>query len=138
MTQLSVNFDKVSNEKDLSPIVRMLSLKIMQTPYMTVADFFNWISDDDLDQLQKMVDTADTLTSLKNLILVSEMLSSAEGLYTDDESEALEKVNSLCAYISCASLGRKNLALVNYSAMTFGDDNSDAWIIKALDNNENN
>lgn len=125
----AVNYERVSNSTDLHSIVRMTALRLMNNPYMSLKDFFEWVSQDDLDSLQSMIEDADNADNLKNLLLLAEMLASAEGLSSLSEDESIKNLNTFCAYVTCASVGRKGIADVFYEKMTFGDEYAEDTII---------
>jgi len=130
---VAVNYAKVAAATEFPAIIRMTALMIQQNSYMTLGDFFKGLNDDDVRTLQEMVETAETdSNSIMHLVLLSEMLSRAEGSGPETINDATKNLNSLCAFITCASLARKGLVRVFYENFSFGADMDSANIVQKL------
>ena len=125
---------KVAEDSRVSCIVKATALRLMDTPYMTLKEFFNWLSDDDVAILSSYVEKStlhDDENSTRNLLLLSEMLSVAEGSIHSFSSEISSKhLNYFCTIITCISLERKGLVDVAHDYLTFGTEFSGYEIVK--------
>jgi len=128
-----VNYDKVASSPAFHPITRMTALMLQKNSYMTLADFFNGLSDKDIADLCEMVNDCEVDDfAAKNLAILSEMLSSAEGLASDSIEKSIKNINSLCIFITCVSLARKGLVEAMLENMSFGEDMDHETIVKKL------
>jgi hypothetical protein len=131
--QYTVNYNQVICNPDLSQIVKTLAKKITENPYMLVSDFFKSLSDSEVDELSEMVNSMnDDTESLKNLLLISQMLSRAEGLSPETDEEEFVNLEHLVVWIVCVSLEREGRAKVFYENMSFGQEFNTAKIVEKV------
>lgn len=131
--EFTVNYDKVIAARNYNPIVRMTALQLRQNPYMTIGDFFKQLGDADIDVLASMVDQfSDNQLAAQQLVLLSEMLSRAEGTEASDQEGCAKNLNAFCMFITCVSLERKGLVRVFYENLSFGEDMESRPIVQKL------
>jgi predicted house-cleaning noncanonical NTP pyrophosphatase (MazG superfamily) len=126
-TPLQLNYDKIVKHKEFLSITRMLAVDIMKNPYMTPADFLKALSNEELETLMEISDD-DEHERMDEIMLISEMLATAEGLPAANLDVATQRVNQFCVFLVLESLSRKELVNVKYENMSFGDDYKDAII----------
>jgi hypothetical protein len=131
--EYTVNYNQVIRNPDLSQIVKTLAKKITENPYMLVSDFFKSLGDSEVDELSEMVNSMnDDTESLKNLLLISQMLSRAEGLSPETDEEEFVNLEYLVVWIVCVSLEREGQAKVFYENMSFGQEFNTAKIVEKV------
>lgn len=129
----SVNYDQIIASNNYCSIVKMLALQIKMNPYTTVGEFFKGLSDDDIQYLVDMVEKSNALgeedteeeyesSGVEDLMLLSLMLSRAEGGEEECFEEIQQKLNSLCLLIITTSLHRKGLVDVFYENYSLQED----------------
>ena len=126
-TPLQLNYDKIVKHKEFLSVTRMLAVDIMKNPYMTPADFLKALSNEELETLMEISDD-DEHERMDEIMLISEMLATAEGLPAANLDVATQRVNQFCVFLVLESLSRKELVNVKYENMSFGDDYKDAII----------
>jgi len=79
-----INYDKIINDYNLSLITRITALNLRINPYSTVGDFFDRLTRSELYQLHDMVMSVEDgeEESIDDLLLLCEMLSNAEGVFS--------------------------------------------------------
>jgi hypothetical protein len=128
-----VNFEHVANEKSLLATTRLLAKDLTKNPYMTIGEFIKNLSDGDLEEFVKIIDTGEHHTHFEDLMLISMMLSAAEGSNGGTLDACTENLNAFNTFIICESLARKGLAKVHHENMSFGEDMKDKMIVERLD-----
>lgn len=131
--EFTINYDKIITTRDFNPIIRMTALQLRQNPYMTIGDFFKQLGDADINELASMVDEfSDNTLAAQQLVLLSEMLSRAEGTEASTQEGCAKNLNALCMFITCAALDRKGLVRVFYENLSFGEDMESRPIVQKL------
>jgi hypothetical protein len=130
---MGINLRKVAAaEAPFSSIVKMTALKLIENPYMSLGDFFKGLTNNDLTALNFMVDMIETDgQSQEDLVLLTEMLSRAEGAETADPHQGALNVSYFCNLVTIVSLYRKGLVDVIFENMSFGLDMKDKPIVQA-------
>jgi hypothetical protein len=126
-TPLQLNFDKIAVHKDFLSITRMLAIDMMKNPYITPSDFLKSLSNEELQTLMEISDD-DEHERMDEIMLISEMLATGEGLEAATLEIATERVNQFCIFLVLESLSRKNLVKLHYENMSFGEDYKDKII----------
>ena len=126
-TLLQLNYDKIVKHKEFLSVTRMLAVDMMKNPYMTPADFLKALSDEELQTLMEISDD-DEHERMDEIMLISEMLATAEGLPAANLDVATERVNQFCVFLVLESLSRRELVNVKYENMSFGEHYKDAII----------
>ena len=143
--EFTINYEKLTESFSLFEVTKSLAKKLMSTPYMTVADFLVSLKDEDLTLLLEasVVDEDDSeedtynenAVGLQDLILISEMLATAEGLDSSDSLEISNKrLSHLVSFLAIESLGRKGLVKVYQKNMSFDEDMSRKIIAERIEN----
>lgn len=129
----NVNYDVVIASPNLDAITKMLASKMLNVQYMTIGDFLKSLSNADINKLLEMVEHVNNDDySINNLLLMSEMLSIAEGCATLCEEDSHKNLEAFCVFVTCTSLERKGLVQVFYDKMSFGDECSEEIICKLI------
>lgn len=133
--EYSINYDNVVKSKELLAVTRLTASDLMNCPYMTLGDFFKNLSDSDVQSLQDIVEIAEDEPeheALGNLVLLTEMLTSAEGVARADFDDMHMRLNTFCMYVTVVSLARKGLVKVYYENMSFGEDMGKKVVVERL------
>lgn len=118
-------------------VTRLLASEMLRNPYLTVSDFFRNLNEDDLEELM-YVSEHDEDDRYGNLILLTEMLTSAEGITIDEEDEDLymenmtSRMRMFMSFLALESLSRKGLIRLFRENMSFGDEYMDKKIAEAI------
>jgi hypothetical protein len=130
---MGINLRKVdANASPFSSIVKMTAVRLMENPYVTLGDFFTGLTNNDLTALNFMVEMIATDgQSREELVLLTEMLSRAEGAETSDDAQRASNVSYFCNLVTIVSLHRKGLVDVMFENMSFGADMKDKPIVQA-------
>jgi hypothetical protein len=96
--------------------------------------FFKTISDDNLLALAEIIEEGDSEFNdgIEDVVLMTEMLSRAEGVPSQCIEDITENVNYFGACVTCVSLARKGLVRVYYDNMSFGRDQGDKVLVERL------
>jgi hypothetical protein len=132
----NINYDNVMKSKDLLAVTRLTAANLMKCPYTTLGDFFKGLTDSDIQSLQDIVELLvdepeDEIVS--NLIILTEMLTSAEGVPRPDLEDMHKRLNSFCMYVTVVSLARKGFVKVYYENMSFGEDMGKKIVVERID-----
>ena len=142
-----INFGKVVEHTAFTAVTRLLAASLQHNPYMSVGDFFANLSNADLGVLGDLVDRAygdadeeretgrqvKDNAAMEELLLISQMLSRAEGTETANMDEIAKQVEYFVNLIPLTTLERKGLIHVYYENMTLGiGDNADKPIARKL------
>lgn len=123
---MSIQLDKVIADPKFSAITKMTAMRLQQMPYMTLGEWFQSLSNNDIIVLNFMTELAITdIDVLGDLIILTEMLSRAEQAEALNPEDARDNVNFFLVAINCVSLARKGLVKVTYENMSFGHDMRD-------------
>lgn len=128
-----INFSKAAKDKELLSVTRLLASQMMHNPYVTVGDFLKSVSDGDLELMIDIIDVGEEHENFGDMILMSEMLATGEGLPSGTLDEVTTRVNQFLVMLSVESLYRKGLIQVFHQNMSFGDDMGDKIVAKKLD-----
>ena len=106
----------------------------MRNPYTSLGKFFKKLSDENLEVLMEIIDEGDSEFNerMEDIVLMTEMLSRAEGVPSESIEEITENVNYFGACVTCVSLARKGLVRVYYENMSFGTDNGEKVIVERI------
>jgi hypothetical protein len=126
-TTLQLNYSKISAHKDFLSVTRMLAIDMTKNPYVTPGDFLKSLSNEELQTLVEISDD-DEHERMDEIMLISEMLATGEGLESATLDIATERVNQFCIFLVLESLSRKNLVKLHYENMSFGEDYKDKII----------
>lgn len=128
-----INYENVASSQHVSPVVKRVAKKIMSSTYITPQQFFASLGDDEIHGLSEMVEDMKTNNdSLKDLTLLSMMLSSAEGVDLETDEQHADAIKSLAVWIICVGLERRGLAKVRYENMSFSEEFENAIIVENI------
>lgn len=137
-----LNLAKIVEDKDRSSITKMLALKLMTNPYLTVGSFLQNINDDDLDYIldlsEKMTENQDEEDfnppeETQDLLLMTMMLANAEGSPASTMEDLQHHLSAFTLFVAGTSLHRKGFVEAFYGNMSFNEDMSDKPIFKKID-----
>jgi len=127
--------EKIIESDKLLPVTKSVAKMLMRNPYLTLGKFFKKLSDENLQTLLEIIDEGDSEFNdgIEDIILMTEMLSRAEGVPSQCIEDVTENVNYFGACVTCVSLARKGLVRVYYDNMSFGTDQGDKILVEKLD-----
>ena len=126
--------EKIIESDKLLPVTKAVAKMLMRNPYTSLGRFFKKLSNENLEILMEIIDEGDSEFNerMEDIVLMTEMLSRAEGVPSQSVDEITENVNYFGACITCVSLARKGLVRVYYDNMSFGTDNGDKMIVEKI------
>ena len=128
------DMEKIIESNKLLPVTKSVAKMLMRNPYTSLGRFFKKLSNENLEILMEIIDEGDSEFNerMEDIVLMTEMLSRAEGVPSQSVEEITENVNYFGACITCVSLARKGLVRVYYDNMSFGTDNGDKIIVEKI------
>lgn len=126
-TPIQLNFHNIAIHKEFLSVTRMLAVDMMKNPYITPSDFLKDLSDEELQTLVEISDNEEH-ERMDEIMIISEMLATGEGLEPANLEIATERVNQLAVFLVLESLARKGLVKLHYENMSFGEDYKDKII----------
>jgi hypothetical protein len=140
--EFTINYQKLIESNSCFEVTKSLAKKLMSTPYMTVADFLKSLEDEDISMLLESSEVdeddnhliEDGPEKLQDLILIAEMLATAEGLDSSDSDETLQqRISHLISFLAVESLARKGFVKAYQKNMSFGEDMLKKIIAERID-----
>ena len=128
------NMEKIIDAEGLLPVTKSVAKMLMRNPYTSLGKFFKKLSDENLQTLMEIIDEGDSEFNdgMEDIVLMTEMLSRAEGVPSQCIDDITENVNYFGACVTCVSLERKGLVRVHYDNMSFGRDQGDKVLVEKL------
>ena len=128
------NMEKIIDAEGLLPVTKSVAKMLMRNPYTSLGKFFKKLSDENLEVLMEIVEEGDSEfnVGIEDIVLMTEMLSRAEGVPSGSIEEITENVNYFGVCVTCVSLARKGLVRVYYDNMSFGKDYGDKVIVERI------
>ena len=129
------NMEKIIDAEGLLPVTKSVAKMLMRNPYISLGRFFEKLSDENLQALLEIIEEGDSEFNdgMEDIVLMTEMLSRAEGVPSQCIEDITENVNYFGACVTCVSLARKGLVRVYYDNMSFGTDQGDKVLVEKLD-----
>ena len=126
--------EKIIDSDKLLPVTKSVAKMLMRNPYTSLGKFFKKLSDENLEVLMEIVEEGDSEfnVGIEDIVLMTEMLSRAEGVPSGSIEEITENVNYFGVCVTCVSLARKGLVRVYYDNMSFGKDQGDKVIVERI------
>lgn len=125
-------YENIIKAKDLMPITRALALDLSNAGYISVGDFLRDMNDNDLVNLLDISEDEER-EEYSQILLISEMLATGEGLSPSDNSEEFaNRMTQLIMLLAIESLHRKGLVKVYRENMSFGSDMADKVIVEKI------
>ena len=128
------DMEKIIESDKLLPVTKSVAKMLMRNPYTSLGRFFKKLSNENLEILMEIIDEGDSEFNerMEDIVLMTEMLSRAEGVPSQSVDEITENVNYFGACITCVSLARKGLVRVYYDNMSFGRDHGDKVLVEKI------
>ncbi len=118
-----VNLKLVQQSENLLLITRWIAGKILQDEYVTIGEILYQIAKMDNYELEKLIAVAESFEDDghgdHNIVLITLMLSAAEGLPIESLDQLHQNVGFLIMFLTAMSLEAKGLAIVYYENLTF-------------------
>lgn len=129
---LLLNYTKILESEELRPITRQLAHFAQEVDYLTVGSFLQHITKENLMELHAMIEEK-TEDAHNNLVLITEMLSQAEGIENNTIEDLTKRTNIFITLVTITQLHWRGLVKVYYENMTLGDDNGDAVVVESIE-----
>jgi len=131
----AVNLEEIASGKHLLAITRLTAMEIKTDGYLTVGRFLQQLSDHDLQEIMNICEKADDESNDKigDILLIAEMLASAEGLEPGDVTSITRRMNAFIMLLTIESLHRRGLVKAYHNNMSLGDDAGDKIIVERID-----
>jgi len=128
------DMEKIIGSDKLLPVTRSVAKMLMRNPYTSLGKFFKKLSNENLEILMEIIDEGDSEFNerMEDIVLMTEMLSRAEGVPSESIEEITENVNYFGACVTYVSLARKGLVRVYYDNMSFGTDNGEKTLVERI------
>ena len=125
---------KIIDAEGLLPVTKSVAKMLMRNPYTSLGKFFTKLSDENLEVLMEIIEEGDSEFNggIEDIVLMTEMLSRAEGVPSGSIEEITKNVNYFGVCVTCVSLARKGLVRVYYDNMSFGKDYGDKVIVERI------
>jgi hypothetical protein len=117
-----INYDIIIEDTNTPIAIRLLAAKLKINPMMMVGKFFANLSDTELYSLRDL--TFDTEASAPELLLLTMMLSAAEGTSALDDDELISHVNATNFFIATSVLHDQGFCKAHFDKFSYGDDMS--------------
>ena len=126
--------EKIIESDKLLPVTKAVAKMLMRNPYTSLGKFFKKLSDENLQALSEIIEEGDSEFNegMEDIVLMTEMLSRAEGVPSQCIEDITENVNYFGACITCVSLARKGLVRVYYDNMSFGRDQGEKILVEKI------
>ena len=126
--------EKIIESDKLLPVTKAVAKMLMRNPYTSLGKFFKKLSDENLQALSEIIEEGDSEFNegMEDIVLMTEMLSRAEGVPSQCIEDITENVNYFGACITCVSLARKGLVRVYYDNMSFGKDQGEKILVEKI------
>lgn len=144
--EYALNLDGIFSSKLMPSVVKNAAYRLKSLGYFLVEDFFKELNDQDLNVLidiahvchVKSKSKEDQIEALQNMIILTKILSEAEGYYINmnDQNELQDNILKTIAFITAEGLYRKsnNIFDISYKNFTYENELTDNLIILKDDN----
>jgi hypothetical protein len=128
------DLDNIIASKDVLAVTKMTAMEAKYEGYITVGSFLQRLSDFDLHELMEICESAkDELNDrVGELLLITGILSAAEGLDSGDLTMITQRMNSFIMLLTIESLHRKGLVRAIHSNMSLGEDAGDRVVVEKI------
>lgn len=131
----TILFERVMQDKKLLATTRLLAVDISENGYINIGEFFQKMSDSDLQKYLNMSEDMDNEEAAE-ILLLSEMLAIGEGLDNGLDETNMEvmqnRISQLIMYLACEQLARKGMVKLYREHMSFGEDMGDKLLVERL------
>lgn len=118
-----INYDQIILDLRLPVAIRLLAAKLKSNPMMTLEKFFTSLSDHELEELREL--TYDVDEAGAELLLLTMMLSAAEGTSALTEDELNSHIRATIIFISTTILHRQGLVTAHFKNFSYGAEMAD-------------
>lgn len=134
---LQMNYLAISKNADMSSVTRLLAMRLIGQQYISLGDFFRDLSARDGEELYKLVSTFNNpdikdQKAATEMIVLTEMLSRAEGVFATSHIEVARFVSMFAALIITHSLEKKGMVIVDWDNASFGSEYDNKSIARAV------
>lgn len=127
-----INYAKAATDTKLLSSTRLLAKQLMENPYITVGKHIQELSDGDIKSLLNSIED-DCPNQYEDMIVITEMLSSAEGCdEAQSEDEVSDRISQMTMFLVIESLARKGMVKVYYENMSFHPDSGDKVVVEKI------
>jgi len=130
--EFSINYEKVLHQETFLPVTRLLAADLIKNQYMPIGDFIKSLNDNSLEELNE-ISADENHPNFEEMILISEMLSAAEGTNMGGTPEVHQRLNMFITWLIFESLKRKGLVKIYYENISFGEDMGDKIVVEKID-----
>ena len=130
--EFSINYEKVLHQETFLPVTRLLAADLIKNQYMSIGDFIKSLNDNSLEELNE-ISADENHPNFEEMILISEMLSAAEGTNMGGTPEVHQRLNMFITWLIFESLKRKGLVKIYYENISFGEDMGDKIVVEKID-----
>ena len=130
--EFSINYEKVLHQETFLPVTRLLAADLIKNQYMPIGDFIQSLNDNVLEELNE-ISADENHPNFEEMILISEMLSAAEGTNMGGTPEVHQRLNMFITWLIFESLKRKGLVKIYYENISFGEDMGDKIVVEKID-----
>lgn len=131
----NVDVHSVLTSKNHLSVTKLLAANLAAEPYFTVKSFLVGLSDQDLNLLLDIAETAyqeKPHQYFSDLVLISEMLAEAEGLDGGDLETYRDRLATFMGFIAIERLDRDGLVKAHRENMSFGDDTAGRIVVERI------
>jgi hypothetical protein len=115
-----INYEQIIEDVNIPSVIRLLAMRLMMKPMMLIGNFFANLSDTELEELRELAQ--DPEVTAPELLLLTMMLSAAEGTSAVTEEELQGHIAGTIIFISTAILHRNGLVTANFQNFSYGSD----------------
>lgn len=135
LSRYHIDLAKVVADKKMLAVTRLLAAELLNAPYKSVGEFFESVSDSDLEVIMDAVESEGEHKHSSEMLLMAQMLYAAEGFGVefDNIDNVTQRVNQFGVFAVVTSLHRKGLVKVHYNNMSFGEDMKDKVLVEKID-----
>jgi hypothetical protein len=119
-----INYEQVMQDGNLPTTIKLLAARLLMNPHMLVGNFYANLSDNELEELRELIDDPDAAAS--ELLLLTLMLSAAEGAVAISEEELESQMRATMIFISTSGLHRKGMVTAHFESFSYGEDMIDS------------
>ena len=114
----TVNYDQILDSQDICDLIKTAATRMQSNPYCTLPRFIQAFRDDELQEFVELIGDPND-PNLKEPVLLTIILTQAEGMEITDETEFAVFVDYVIFIMVTESLRRKKLVTIDYSKISF-------------------
>lgn len=140
--EFGLDLNRIQNSTNVMAVARQLASQIKSKSYITMKEFLESLSDSDLkymidkieennEYMKEVEDDGAFCQGFEDVLLMSMMMTSAEGLNIGDVEEIRDRLNRFVLILVCESLSRKGFVKFYRENATLGDEFDDKILVEA-------